>query len=173
MGEVYRARDGVLNRDVALKTIAAGDSGDEMLQKRFQREAQSAAGLAHPNIITVFDFGQEQGRLYMAMELLDGRDLKAVIAEGTLKTLDEKLAIMEQIASGLAFAHENGVVHRDLKPANIHIPSSGQVKIVDFGLARMTGSEMTRSGMVMGTPHYMSPEQVRGERADTRSDVFS
>jgi predicted Ser/Thr protein kinase len=173
MGEVYRARDGALNRDVALKTITAGDSGDEMLQKRFQREAQSAAGLAHPNIITVFDFGQEQGRLYMAMELLDGRDLKAAIADGSLRTLDEKLAVVEQIACGLAFAHENGVVHRDLKPANIHIPSSGQVKIVDFGLARMTGSDMTRSGMVMGTPHYMSPEQVRGERADTRSDVFS
>jgi serine/threonine protein kinase len=173
MGEVYRARDTALNRDVAVKTIQAGDSSDETLQKRFLREARSAAGLNHPNIITVYDFGQEHGRLYMAMELLEGGDLKRAIADRSLKTLEDRLSIMEQIASGLAFAHENGVVHRDLKPANVHLQPDGTVKVVDFGLAKVSGSDMTRSGMIMGTPHYMSPEQVRGEKADARSDVFS
>jgi tRNA A-37 threonylcarbamoyl transferase component Bud32 len=172
MGEVFRARDHALGRDVALKTIS-GERADETMQRRCEREAQMAAALAHPNIITVFDFGQEQGRLFMAMELLEGRELKAAIADGSLPTLEDKLAVVEQIASGLAFAHENGVVHRDLKPANIHIQADGAVKIMDFGLAKLPGSDMTRTGMVMGTPHYMSPEQVRGERADTRSDVFA
>jgi tRNA A-37 threonylcarbamoyl transferase component Bud32/tetratricopeptide (TPR) repeat protein len=173
MGEVYRARDTALNRDVAVKTIQAGDSSDETLQKRFLREARSAAGLNHPNIITVYDFGQEHGRLYMAMELLGGDDLKKAIAERSLRTVEQKLGIMEQIASGLAFAHENNVVHRDLKPANVHLQPDGTIKVMDFGLAKVSGSDMTRSGMIMGTPHYMSPEQVRGEKADARSDVFS
>ncbi len=173
MGEVFRARDTVLSRDVAVKTILADMGGDDTLRRRFQREAQSAAGLNHPNIITVYDFGQEHERLYMAMELLEGQDLKHVIAERQLATLDAKLEVMEQVAEGLAFAHQNEVIHRDLKPANIHLQPGGQVKIVDFGLARLSGSDMTRAGMIMGTPHYMSPEQVRGERVDTRSDVFS
>jgi serine/threonine-protein kinase len=172
MGEVFRARDYALGRDVALKTIS-GERADDTLQKRFEREAQMAAALAHPNIITVFDFGEERGRLFMAMELLEGRELKAVILDRSLPRLEDKLAVVEQIAAGLAFAHENGVVHRDLKPANIHVQADGQVKIMDFGLAKLPGSDMTRTGMVMGTPHYMSPEQVRGERADTRSDVFA
>jgi tetratricopeptide (TPR) repeat protein len=172
MGEVFKAHDPVLDRYVAIKTIAGELSGDEMLRTRFHREAQSAARLNHPNIIKVFDFGEESGTLYMAMELLEGTDLKHAISKRTLHTLEDKLRILEQIAEGLAFAHANEVVHRDLKPANIHI-QAGQVKIMDFGLARLSGSEITRTGMVMGTPHYMSPEQVRGERADARSDVFA
>src|SRR5262249_35073170 len=142
-------------------------------RKRFQREAQSAARLNHPNIITVYDYGEEQGKIYMAMELLDGADLKQAIARRAPLSLDDKLSIVDQIAEGLAFAHSHEIVHRDLKPANVHLLSNGQVKIMDFGLARLGGSEMTRAGMVMGTPHYMSPEQVRGERADARSDVFA
>jgi len=173
MGEVYRALDVSLNRELAVKTINREMSADETLRKRFLREAQSAARLSHPNIITVYDFGQEADRLFMAMELLQGSDLKHVIQQRELRTLDAKLAIMEQIAEGLGFAHGHGVVHRDLKPANIHIQPGGQVKIVDFGLAHVSGSDMTRTGMVMGTPHYMSPEQVRGEKVDARSDVFS
>jgi eukaryotic-like serine/threonine-protein kinase len=173
MGEVYRAHDSVLNREIAIKTISSELGGDDALRKRFQREAQSAARLNHPNIITVYDYGEEQGKIYMAMELLDGADLKQAIARRAPLSLDDKLSIVDQIAEGLAFAHSHEIVHRDLKPANVHLLSNGQVKIMDFGLARLGGSEMTRAGMVMGTPHYMSPEQVRGERADARSDVFA
>jgi tRNA A-37 threonylcarbamoyl transferase component Bud32/tetratricopeptide (TPR) repeat protein len=173
MGEVFKAHDPILDRYVAIKTIAGEMSSDEMLRTRFHREAQSAARLNHPNIIKVFDFGEEAGTLYMAMELLEGNDLKKAIGQRLFTSLDEKLRVLEQVAEGLAFAHAHDVVHRDLKPANIHLQTGGQVKIMDFGLARLAGSEITRTGMVMGTPHYMSPEQVRGERADARSDVFA
>jgi serine/threonine protein kinase len=170
---VYKGYDETLSRHVAIKAIAAEASGDETLRKRFEREAQSAAGLSHPNIVTVYDYGQEQDKLYMAMELLEGVDLKQAFADRRLKTLDDKFDVMEQVCEGLAFAHANGIVHRDLKPANLHLMTTGQVKIMDFGLARLVGSDMTRLGTVMGTPHYMSPEQVRGEHVDARSDVFS
>ena len=173
MGEVFKAHDAVLNRMVAIKTINADLGADESLRKRFEREAQSAARLNHPNIITVYDYGEEHNKIFMAMELLEGTDLKQVIAARAPMALDARLELMDQMADGLAFAHAADIVHRDLKPANIHILQNGQVKIMDFGLARLGGSEMTRTGMVMGTPHYMSPEQVRGERADSRSDIFS
>src|SRR3954469_21600670 len=151
MGEVYKAHDPVLNRFVAVKTISAELGSDDTLRKRFEREAQSAARLNHPNIITVYDYGEEQGKIYMAMELLEGQDLKQIIASKAPLTLDEKLSIVDQIAEGLAFAHQSDIVHRDLKPANVHVLANGQVKIMDFGLARLGGSEMTRAGMVMGT----------------------
>jgi len=172
MGEVYRARDSVLNREVAVKTITAGRGEDETLRKRFQREAEAAARLSHPNIVKVFEFGEENEQLFMAMELLEGTDLKQAIVQGDL-SLARKLDILERVCEGLAFAHAADIVHRDLKPANIHLGGDGSVKIMDFGLARMGGSDMTRTGMVMGTPHYMSPEQVKGGKADARSDVFS
>ena len=173
MGEVYKALDPILNRDVAIKTMSASIGADEELRKRFLREAQSAARLNHPNIITVFDFGEEQGKIYMAMELLEGHDLKDMIGRHTPMSLDQKLNLMEQICDGLAFAHTKEVVHRDLKPANIHVQPNWQVKIMYFGLAKLSSSDMTRAGVIMGTPNYMSPEQVRGEKADSRSDVFS
>jgi len=173
MGVVYKAHDPILNRDVAIKTISATLGADDDLRKRFHREAQAAARLNHPNIITVFDFGEEHGKIYMAMELLEGTDLKDVMSSGQLPTLDDKLAIMEQILDGLAFAHAKEIVHRDLKPGNIHIQPNGQIKIMDFGLARLGSSEMTQAGVVMGTPNYMSPEQVLGERVDSRSDIFA
>ena len=172
MGEVFRAHDPALNRDVAIKVISAGLDADETVRKRFRREAEAAAKLMHPNIITVYELGLEGEQLFMAMELLDGIDLKHALT-GRKMSLDEKLGVMEQICEGLAFAHGHEIVHRDLKPANIHILPSGKVKIMDFGLARFGGSEMTTTGMVMGTPHYMSPEQVRGAKADARSDVFA
>ena len=172
MGEVFRAHDPALNRDVAVKVISAGLDADEMVRKRFRREAEAAAKLMHPNIITVYELGLENEQLFMAMELLDGLDLKQALG-GRKMSLDEKIGAMEQICEGLAFAHARDIVHRDLKPANIHILPSGKVKIMDFGLARLSGSEMTSTGMVMGTPHYMSPEQVRGAKADARSDVFA
>jgi serine/threonine protein kinase len=173
MGEVFKAHDPVLNRDVAIKTISTDVAPDSSLRKRFEREAQSAAQLSHPNIITVYEFGQQDELMYMAMELLHGSDLKQAIRRRVIRTLEQKIAVMEQICDGLELAHSQNIVHRDLKPANIHVQPDGQIKIMDFGLARLSGSEMTRTGMVMGTPNYMAPEQVRGEKADTRSDVFS
>ena len=173
MGQVYRARDTRLQRTVAIKVLHETGAADPVRQQRFAREAVAASALNHPNIITVYDFGEEQNKIYMAMELLEGVDLKQTIVQRAPRSLDEKLEIMDQICDGLAFAHAGDIVHRDLKPANIHILANGQVKIMDFGLARLGGSDMTRTGMVMGTPHYMSPEQVRGERADSRSDIFS
>ncbi len=170
---VYKAYDPALDRHVALKVIAAEASGDKTRRRRFEREAQAAALLNHRHIVTVYEFGREEDRLYIAMELLEGVDLRRALAEGQLEALDERLDVVQQVAEGLAFAHLHGIVHRDLKPANIHLLPDGQVKIMDFGLARLRGSDITRSGLVMGTPHYMSPEQVRGEHVDVRSDVFS
>jgi serine/threonine-protein kinase len=173
MGTVYKAKDPVLNRFVAIKTMVATPGRNDESKQRFQREAQAAALLSHPNIVTVHDLGEEQGLIYMAMELLEGEDLRDVIGTDRVASLDDKLHVMEQIASGLAFAHSKKVVHRDLKPANIHLQPNGQVKIVDFGLARLGGSDMTQTGVVLGTPNYMSPEQALGDRVDSRTDVFS
>ncbi len=173
MGRVYKAHDPVLNRFVAIKTMSASvDAGDEM-HKRFHREAQAAALLNHPNIVTVHDFGEEKDLIFMAMELLEGADLRDAIERRLLPSLEEKVRVMDQICSALAFAHSKGVVHRDLKPANVHIQPNGQVKIVDFGLARMSTSNMTQEGIVLGTPNYMSPEQALGDKVDARSDIFS
>jgi tetratricopeptide (TPR) repeat protein len=174
MGEVWKAHDPLLNRFVALKTMSPRISADPDLRRRFEREAQSAAALNHPHIVTVFELVDEGGRIYIAMELLDGRDLKDLIESRAVRRLDDRLAIIDQMLDGLAFAHEQGVLHRDLKPANLRMLSTGQLKIMDFGLARIvTGAEMTRAGTVLGTPNYMSPEQVRGQKSDTRSDVFA
>ena len=172
MGVVWRAQDPVLGRTVAIKTISAALGSDNENKERFLREARAAAQLNHPNIITVFDFGQADNELYMAMELLEGKDPKELITGGQL-SFDQKLDIMEQVADGLAYAHGREVIHRDLKPGNIHVQPNGQVKILDFGLARLGSSDLTKTGVVMGTPNYMSPEQVMGERVDARSDVFS
>jgi len=170
MGEVFRAHDSVLDRPVALKIITGGD--DEKRQ-RFRREAQSAARLAHPNIVVVHDFGEDSGRFFMAMEFLDGHDLKRVIRHQSLLDLRARLLVMEQICEAVSFAHAMNVVHRDLKPANIFLLPNGQVKILDFGLARVGHSSMTGTGTVLGTPNYMAPEQIRGQRVDARSDIFS
>ncbi len=173
MGEVYKAHDPLLNRFVALKTIAAALAADEQFRDRFKREAQSAAGLNHPNIITVYDFGEESGVTFLAMEFLEGSDLREAIRNHSLGHLGRKIEVMEQLCEGIGFAHSRGVVHRDLKPGNIYIQPSGHVKVLDFGLARLAESEMTRTGTVMGTPVYMAPEQLRGQKADSRADVFA
>lgn len=170
MGEVYRAHDSVLDRQVALKVITGGD---EEKRQRFHREAQSAARLTHPNIVVVHDFGEDSGRFFMAMELLEGHDLKRAISRESLIDLRARLLVMEQICEAVAFAHAMNVVHRDLKPANIFLLPNGQVKIVDFGLARVGQSSMTGTGMILGTPNYMSPEQIKGHRVDARADIFS
>jgi len=170
MGEVYRAHDSVLDRPVALKIIMGGD---EERRQRFRREAQSAARLTHPNIVVVHDFGEDSGRFFMAMELLEGTDLKVAIARNLLPDLRARIAVMEQVCDAVTFAHATNIVHRDLKPANIFVLPNGQVKILDFGLARVGQSSMTGTGMVLGTPNYMSPEQIKGQRVDARSDVFA
>ena len=173
MGEVYKAHDPVLNRFVALKTLPLKLGPDDETLQRFQREAQAAALLNHPNIVTVHDFGEEKGLLYMAMELLEGIDLREAIDRELLGSLDEKLNAMDSVLAGLDYAHAKGVVHRDVKPANIHLGKGRQVKIMDFGLARVSTSEMTQEGIVLGTPNYMSPEQALGDKVDGRSDLFS
>jgi serine/threonine protein kinase len=173
MGSVYRARDGESGREVALKVMSTELSGDPELIERFRREALAAADLDHPNITDVYDFGEHDGRLYMAMELLQGDDLKDLIEQKRVGDLNWKLQVMDQVASGLAFVHARNMVHRDLKPANIHVQPDGRPKIMDFGLVRVSDSNMTRTGMVMGSPAYMAPEQLSGEKADARSDVFS
>src|SRR5258708_22396027 len=171
MGDVYKAHDPVLGRFVAIKTISKQLATDDSQRLRLQREAQSAAQLNHPNIVTVFEFGQEEGTAYIVMELLEGTDLKELIEKGALSNLADKLWVLEQICDGLAFAHSKGVVHRDLKPGNIHILKYGQVKIMDFGLARW--SDAAHSATLVGTPYYIAPEQLQGAPASARSDIFS
>src|SRR5882724_3257841 len=176
MGVVYRAEDPALDRTVALKTIILSDEAEERnaYQKRFFQEAKAAGKLTHPNIVTTYDFGEEEGAAYMAMELLEGTELRERMKEGAIAPA-EAVDIARQVAEGLAFAHERGVVHRDIKPGNIMLLARGQVKIMDFGIARMrtTADFKTSTGMVLGTPKYMSPEQIAGLPVDQRSDIFS
>ncbi len=176
MGIVYKAKDPMLERTVAIKTINMGmdKDGAEMYEKRFYQEARAAGGLNHPNIVTIYDIGKTENVCYMAMEYIEGPELRTLLLPGRPLTVPSALSIAAQVAEGLAYAHERGVVHRDIKPANIMVPESGPVKITDFGIARMRSSNVqTQTGMMMGSPKYMSPEQVIGKRADHRSDVFS
>jgi eukaryotic-like serine/threonine-protein kinase len=186
MGEVYRARDARLKRDVAIKVLPASFSADADRLRRFEQEAQAAGILNHPNITAVYDTGTHEGAPYVVQELLEGETLRSALAGGRLpprKAID----YASQIARGLAAAHEKGIVHRDLKPENLFVTRDERVKILDFGLAKLTHPEKpgvplteipthtagTEPGVVMGTPGYMSPEQVRGQPADHRSDIFS
>lgn len=176
MGIVYKAKDPMLERTVAIKTInmSMDRDGAEMYEKRFYQEARAAGGLNHPNIVTVYDIGKTESACYMAMEYIEGAELRTLLLPGKPLPVPRALAIAAQVAEGLAYAHERGVVHRDIKPANIMVPESGAVKITDFGIARMRSSNVqTQTGMMMGSPKYMSPEQVIGKRADHRADIFS
>jgi serine/threonine protein kinase len=176
MGIVYKAKDPMLERVVAIKTINMGmdRDGAEMYEKRFYQEARAAGGLNHPNIVTVYDIGKTETECYMAMEYIEGAELRSLLLPAKPLPVAQALSIAAQVAEGLAYAHERGVVHRDIKPANIMVPASGAVKITDFGIARMRSSNVqTQTGMMMGSPKYMSPEQVIGKRADHRSDIFS
>jgi serine/threonine protein kinase len=173
MGVVYCARDTLLDRIVAVKVISAPIDQNSELRERFFREARAAGKLSHKNIITIHDLGEHEGQPYLAMEYLEGQDLLARMAAPQRISLRRKVEIATEICEGLDFAHQHGVVHRDIKPANIYITDGGTVKILDFGLARLVTSELTRSNMMMGTINYMAPEQIRGERVDHRADVFS
>ncbi|HEY3123940.1 MAG TPA: serine/threonine-protein kinase, partial [Thermoanaerobaculia bacterium] len=186
MGEVYRARDPRLGREVAVKVLPASFSKDPDRLRRFEHEARAAGVLNHPNITAVYDIGSHEGAPYVVSELLEGETLRSRLAAGALaprKALDYAI----QIARGLAAAHEKGIVHRDLKPENLFVTKDGRVKILDFGLAKLkqpetgaekmtelpTGTAGTEPGVVLGTMGYMSPEQVRGQPADRRSDLFA
>ncbi|MEM9293372.1 MAG: serine/threonine-protein kinase [Acidobacteriota bacterium] len=185
MGEVYLAEDPSIERRLAIKTVRLGDGRPqerESREARLRREAKAAGRLLHPNIVTLFDVGEQDGLLYLAFEYVEGRDLDQRLGEEGVMSLGEVLAILRGVAQGLAYAHECGVVHRDIKPANLLLPfaeteggRSMAVKISDFGIAKMMGqaTELTSTGAVIGSPHYLSPEQVRGEPLDGRSDLFS
>jgi serine/threonine protein kinase/Tol biopolymer transport system component len=186
MGEVYRARDPRLSREVAIKVLPSSSSLDPARLSRFEQEARAAGALNHPNLLAVFDSGRQDGVVYIVFELLEGESLRKRLGEGPL-TPAKAVEVATQIAHGLAAAHERGIVHRDLKPDNIFITREGRVKILDFGLAKLrralddgaagseveTPSEITSPGGVVGTAAYMSPEQVKGQRVDARSDIFS
>jgi serine/threonine protein kinase len=172
MGEVYKATDPTLRRTVAVKTVRPDISNPDYLD-RLVREAQACASLQHPNIVTVYEAGKIDGAVYMVMEYLEGEDLAQVLNRGGLN-FEERIRVLMQILDALEHAHSKGVVHRDIKPSNIRMLSNGQIKLVDFGLARMAKAEtLTATGMVMGTPHYASPEQLRGESIDRRTDIYS
>jgi len=176
MGVVYKARDPVLDRVVAIKTINLTLPKDELAEyeARFYQEARAAGGLNHPNIVTIYDIGKSDRVAYMAMELLEGEELRSILSSHEPLPISEALDIGAQVAEGLAYAHERQIVHRDIKPANIMVVRDGLVKITDFGIARMRTNEVkTMTGMILGSPKYMSPEQVAGKRADHRSDLFS
>ena len=176
MAEVFLAHDRMLDRPVALKVLFPELSTDPNFVERFRREAQAAANLSHPNIVSIYDWGEEQGTYYIVMELVDGRPLSTMLkAEGTLLA-DRAADIGASVASALAFAHKNGVVHRDVKPGNVLIDGTGAVKVADFGIARAKDSvddNLTQTGAVMGTATYFSPEQAQGLAVDARSDIYS
>jgi serine/threonine protein kinase len=173
MGVVYHAYDPVVKRDVAIKLLSSIGSEETELISRFEREARLAGGLRHPNIVTIYDLGNHEGRPYIAMEYLLGRDLQQVIKQRQELTFEQKVEVILQIAKGLDAAHAKGIIHRDIKPANIRLQEDNIVKIMDFGIARMGTSELTRSGYIIGTLQYMSPEQISGDQLDPRTDIFS
>jgi serine/threonine-protein kinase len=173
MGMVYRGRDETLDREVAVKTLTAEGSFEPESRRRFEIEAKAAARLQHPNILTVFELGEDRGVPFIAMELLPGADLESLMRGGEQLGLREKLEAVTQVLRGLHYAHERGIVHRDIKPSNVRLLDDGGVKIMDFGIAKLGGTNLTRTGYMVGTVHYMSPEQIRAQELDGRSDVFS
>ena len=176
MGVVFKARDPMLDRIVAIKTINLTLPKEELAEyeARFYQEAKAAGGLSHRNIVTIHDIGRSDRVAYMAMEFLEGKELRELMQSRVPIPIAHALDIGAQVADGLQFAHDRQVIHRDIKPANIMVLNDGLVKITDFGIARMRLNEVkTMTGMILGSPKYMSPEQVSGKRADTRSDIFS
>src|SRR5512135_2444842 len=176
MGVVYKATDPLIDRIVAIKTITLSLAQEEReeYEARFYQEAKAAGRLSHPNIVTIFDVGRTGDVAYIAMEFLQGRELRDILNDDKLLPVEQVIDIVAQVAMGLDYAHEHGVVHRDIKPSNIMVSRDGHVKITDFGIARMASAGVrTQTGMVLGSPKYMSPEQVMGKLTDQRSEVFS
>ncbi len=177
MGIVYKARDPLINREIAIKTVRFDLISDEVekeeVMQRFMREAQSAGSLTHPNIITIYDVGREEDLTYIVMQLIEGPSLQKLISSAERLTTPEVINLMVQVCDGLDYAHKFGIVHRDMKPGNILLDKLGKPYICDFGVARIDTSTLTQAGTAVGTPSYMSPEQVMGKKVDKRSDIFS
>src|SRR5580765_3000223 len=173
MADVYLAEDQELGRLVALKLLDDRHASDDQFVERFRREAQSAAGLNHPNIVSIFDRGRAEGTYYIAMEYLDGRTLKELLVRNGPTPIPIAIDYTRQILGAIAFAHRNGIVHRDIKPHNIVVRKDGRLKVTDFGIARSGASQMTEAGSIVGTAQYLSPEQARGAPVDARSDLYS
>ncbi|HYZ87182.1 MAG TPA: bifunctional serine/threonine-protein kinase/formylglycine-generating enzyme family protein [Bryobacteraceae bacterium] len=173
MSHVWRAKDTVLGRTVAIKIMTEQGSMDRDAKQRFLLEAQMSCNVQHENIIQIFDYGEEHGRPFMVMEFLVGQDLRDAIKKNETGNLDSKLRIALQIARALEFVHSKKIIHRDIKPENIHLDALGKAKLMDFGIAKAEGFSMTRTGFALGTPYYMAPEQVRGEQVSEASDVYA
>ena len=176
MGVVYKAVDPMIDRTVAIKTVNLSLNKDDQAEyeARFQQEIKAAGRLNHPNIVTIYDVGRNENMAYMAMEFLEGKELKDILATGERPAVTSTVDWISQVAQGLSAAHENDIIHRDVKPSNIMIVRGGLAKITDFGIARMTASAVkTMTGLILGSPRYMSPEQVIGRTLDHRTDIFS
>src|ERR671926_1573909 len=173
MGNVYLAEDQELGRRLAIKILNERHAADEQFVERFRREAKNAAGLSHPNIVSIYDRGEAEGTYYISMEYLDGRSLKELILARGPAPVSVAIDYARQILAALRFAHRNGIVHRDIKPHNVLVDSEGRVKVTDFGIARAGASQMTEAGSIVGTAQYLSPEQAQGAPVDGTSDLYS
>ena len=174
MANVYLGYDTILDRNVAIKILRGDLSNDEKFVRRFQREALSASSLAHPNIVEVYDVGEDNGLYYIVMEYIEGKTLKQLLKKRGSLTLSEAIDIMLQLTDGMAHAHDAYIIHRDLKPQNVMIKDDGQIKITDFGIAMaLNSTQLTQTNSVMGSVHYLPPEQASGKGCTTRSDIYS
>lgn len=173
MSHVYRAQDTVLGRQVAVKILTAQGVSDPEAKARFLQEARVASNISHPNIISVFDFGEEAGKPFMVMEFLVGESLRDAIKNHHIGDLNRKLGYALQIGRSLEHIHQKKIIHRDIKPENIHIDKSGSVKLMDFGIAKSEGMALTRAGFTLGTPYYMAPEQVLGQQVTHSVDIYA
>src|SRR3954465_9322638 len=173
MGVVYRASDSVLDRTVAIKVMNESIARQEDLRKRFLHEAQAAASLQHPNVVSIYDMGEVEGHMFIAMEFVDGVDLEKLLETNQPLSLQAKLDIIIDVLPGLTFAHKRGIIHRDIKPANIRVTEDGRAKIMDFGVAHLASSSMTSTGSFLGTPSYMAPEQITEGKTTPQTDIFA